>query len=387
MQRETAPKCAQEIDSKFIIFCQIIQNAEKEALLKLIDRLLTMHPLLRTALVGAALWLLLRWIFPWFAPFLAAWVLAAALEGPVRQLCRLGLHRRAAAAAVFTLLTIFLCVSAGLCAWWLATGGLELLNRLPLLLHGTQDWLGPLKEASSRALVGAPIPLQEPLRQAMEGGIEALGDLLSTAATQSALALGRWASGLPHLAFSAGTALLAGAFYSADRTTVSAFLRRQFSPTCQEKLDRAGAALRSAFGGWLKAQGLLVLLNGLLCTVGLCLLQIRGALLWAILIALVDLLPVLGSGAVLLPWALLSLLRGEGGQALGLLVLWAAAALLRSILEPRLVGQRAGLPPLAALAALYLGFTASGAVGMILAPLAVLSLKVLHDEGIISVWR
>lgn len=387
MQLESAHTPHKKMGQNTRFFVTLYRTLEKEALLNLSHRLLTFHPLFRTALVGAVLWLILRWLLPWLFPLLAACALAAALEKPVRWLCRLGLSRGAAAGAVFTGFTVLLCAGAGLVGWWLTAGGLELLERLPLLLDGTQDWIGSLKDAGGRALVGAPVPLQEPLRQAMEGGIEAMGDLLSTAATQSALALGRWASGLPNLAFSAGTALLAGAFLSADRETVRSFFRRQLSPAHLEKWDAACAALRSAFGGWLKVQGTLFLLNGVLFTVGLCVLKVQGALLWALLIALVDLLPVLGSGAVLLPWAVLSFFWGKGGMALGLAVLWAAAALLRAVLEPRLVGQRAGLPPLAALAALYLGFTAGGASGMILAPLAVLSLKVLHDEKIVSFWR
>ncbi|OUN04640.1 sporulation protein, partial [Flavonifractor sp. An92] len=73
--------------------------------------------------------------------------------------------------------------------------------------------------------------------------------------------------------------------------------------------------------------------------------------------------------------------------ALGLAALWGTVSLVRGVLEPRLVGRQAGLPPLAAVTAFYLGFTAAGPAGMLLAPLAALALKVLHDRGVISLWR
>lgn len=87
------------------------------------------------------------------------------------------------------------------------------------------------------------------------------------------------------------------------------------------------------------------------------------------LIALVDALPVLGTGTVLVPWALVSLLGGNWKLALGLAVLYGVIWLVRSLLEPRLIGSRVGLPPLAALLSLYVGFQAFGVAGMILAPL------------------
>lgn len=344
-------------------------------------------PVLRAALVGALLWIFLRVLLPWCAPLLGAWALAAGLEGPVRGLCRTGLSRPVSAGIVFTLFTLLLGISVGLGLWWLAGEGLALLERAPILLSGTGGWPARLKELAGRVLVAAPVPLQEPLRQALEALLDAVGDLLSAAAAQAALTAGRWASALPGLAFSAGTALLAGALLSADRPAVSAFVRRQFSRPWQDKLDAAGGALRSALGGWLRAQGALVLLNAVLLAAGFLLLGVPGSLFWALFTALVDLLPVLGSGAVLLPWAAVVLLRGDGALALGLTALWGGVSLVRGILEPRLVGKQVGLPPLAAVAALYLGFTAAGPVGMLLAPLAALALKVLHDRGVLHLWH
>ena len=82
-----------------------------------------------------------------------------------------------------------------------------------------------------------------------------------------------------------------------------------------------------------------------------------------------DALPVLGSGTVLLPWALFSLLQGQLPRALGLLATYACAALTRSTLEPRLVGRHLGLDPLVTLACLYLGYRLWGFGGMILSPM------------------
>lgn len=90
---------------------------------------------------------------------------------------------------------------------------------------------------------------------------------------------------------------------------------------------------------------------------GLLLLRVDLALVLSALIALVDALPVLGTGTVLVPWALVSLLGGNWKLALGLAVLYGVIWLVRSLLEPRLIGSRVGLPPLAALLSLYVGLS------------------------------
>jgi predicted PurR-regulated permease PerM len=104
-------------------------------------------------------------------------------------------------------------------------------------------------------------------------------------------------------------------------------------------------------------------------------LGIRYALLWGILVALVDALPVLGTGAVLIPWSLISFLESNSPRALGLLGLYAIVALTRSVLEPRLVGKQLGLDPLLTLACLYAGFQLWEVAGMIFAPLLAVAIR------------
>ena len=98
-----------------------------------------------------------------------------------------------------------------------------------------------------------------------------------------------------------------------------------------------------------------------------------GALLLAAVTALVDALPVFGTGTVLLPWAAVCLLAGQAPRAVALAALYAVISAVRSLLEPKVMAAQAGLPPLAALAAMYAGFRALGVAGMILLPMAVSS--------------
>ena len=101
----------------------------------------------------------------------------------------------------------------------------------------------------------------------------------------------------------------------------------------------------------------------------------------AFLTTLVDALPVLGTGMVLIPWALICFLGGNSIRGLGLLGLYATAALVRSVLEPKLVGSHLGLDPLVTLIAMYCGLRLWGLAGMLLLPmLAATVFQALPEE-------
>ena len=100
-----------------------------------------------------------------------------------------------------------------------------------------------------------------------------------------------------------------------------------------------------------------------------------------------DCLPVFGTGTVLVPWGALCLLTGNVPKGLGLLALYGVISLVRSVLEPKIMAAQVDLPPLAALAAMYVGFCAFGVAGMVLCPMALLCVKQLHDSGWLRLWK
>jgi predicted PurR-regulated permease PerM len=110
------------------------------------------------------------------------------------------------------------------------------------------------------------------------------------------------------------------------------------------------------------------------------LLKIPHGLLWAVVIALVDALPVLGCGVVLLPWSLILLLQGHRLRCVGLLGTYALVFLSRNVLEPKLLGKELGLDPLVTLLSIYAGYRLLGLPGMLLAPLLAVVLTKLLSE-------
>ena len=330
--------------------------------------------LLCAALAAAGVWLAFTVLLPWVLPFLLALGLAWLMEPAVKMLMgRFRLKRGLAAALTTAGLALLLCGALGLVLWRVGYELALLLGRLPVLLSGLPALGNQVEDWAYRFIVALPVQLQDFAKDALDGFI-------------------RQGISLPAKLYDVLAGIAAGAAAavpdaSAARPQVLSFLSRQMPASWRDRLGKAVPVLKTALGGWLRAQGLLMLVTFGELTVGFLILQVDLALLLAALVALVDALPVFGTGTVLLPWALFSLLSGDWKLALGLAVLYGLVSAVRSLLEPRLVGQKAGLPPLAALFAMYVGFRALGVWGMILSPLAAIFLKQLHDSGVFRLWR
>lgn len=320
------------------------------------------------ALAAAAAFLALRYVLPLLLPFLVGLLIALAAERPVATLTRRGLRRGIAAAlCVGGLLSL---TAAAL--WLLLRRGVyelqalgrelpELLASLASPLQRLRDWLTSL---THRAPEGIRPALREYVDALFAGAPSQLGRV-------SASAIG-WASTLaaklPGALLWLGTALLSGFFFSAELPELRAKLRQILPPKAKNAAKKAAQRVKYALGGWVKAQIRLTGVTFAIVTVGLLLIGIDYALLLGAVIALVDALPLFGSGAVLLPWSLLFFLRGNARCGFSLIGVYAAAALTRTVLEPRLLGRQMGLSPLLALLSVYLGGRLFGLLGMIFAP-------------------
>lgn len=339
------------------------------------------------AVWAVLLWLGVRYLLRWLLPFLLALALAAAVE-PVIAWCRrrMGLKRGFTAAVVTIAVTGAILALAAVIVWQLIRQAAELLGQLPGLLAGLPGMTEDLQQRLEDFCAACPQGLRSWLEEvpALLGTLAAgVAQRASGACITAAAAL---AAALPGVFLFCGTTALAVFFTAGSYPRVMAFFRRQLG----HRLDRARgvkANLLSTLGKWCRAQAILLGVTFCQLLAGFLLMGQRYALLLAAVTALVDALPVFGTGTVLLPWAAVCLLAGQAPRAVALAALYAVISAVRSLLEPKVMAAQAGLPPLAALAAMYAGFRALGVVGMILLPMALLFVKQLHDEGYVGLWK
>jgi sporulation integral membrane protein YtvI len=187
--------------------------------------------------------------------------------------------------------------------------------------------------------------------------------------------------GLPGVLVFAITFLLAAFYLCADGERILAALAAWLPEGISTRLQRLREGVTHLGGRYLRAYFLLFLLTFGELVIGLSILRLPYVFLPALLISLVDVLPVLGVGTALIPWGLIELLRGNVTTGTGLLVLCGVMVLLRQLLEPRILGKSIGLHPLATLFAAYVGFELFGLPGMLFGPAAALALKNVPGKG------
>jgi len=201
------------------------------------------------------------------------------------------------------------------------------------------------------------------------------------------------ASKLPNILIAFVVAVIACCFITVDYNRITNFIMRQLAPARRTALLRTKTLTLSTLGKMAKAYGLIMLITFTELLLGLGLLKLVGIYkggylpLIAMIIAIVDILPILGSGTILIPWAVISLFTGRVALGVGLFVVYIIISVLRQFIEPRLVAGQLGLPPIATLVGMYFGLKLFSIIGMFIVPITINILKVLNDEGILHLWK
>ena len=336
--------------------------------------------------VFAVLWLTVKFLLPLLSPFLLGALLALAAAPTVAVLCPGARWPRAVSTAVgvsmaFCFLALLLLI---LCAF--------ALRQLKALAGVLPD----LEETAKAGLTLVQTRLLELAAHAPKGIRPLLEDNVRTLLADSGSLLGKltaWLLGLagsllahvPDSALGLGTAILSAFLISAKLPRIRKWLCQRIPNEQLRSALETARRMRKVLLRWLLAQCKLMSITFAIVAAGLTLLRIPSSFLWALLVALVDALPILGTGTVLVPWSVVCFLQGDTPRALGILGIYITAALTRSMLEPKLLGKHLGLDPLVTLIALYIGYRLWGVGGMILAPLltvAVLQLRLEDNRRI-----
>ena len=324
---------------------------------------------------AAAIWLL----GPALLPFLLAWVVARAADPAVRLLARRlprWLASCCAVAGAYLLLVLggfFLCRRLCRELW-------SYLRSLPELA-GTMTQ--PIARLRDRLLLIAsrfPDGIGAALEQGVAGFFQSSSGLGQKVYDWLFRTVSRLLTQLPDLMVFLLTTLLASFMLSAKLPRLVTLWEEHAPVPWRQRAEKLGQTLKRTLGVWLAAQGKLMLVTFLILTAGLLILRVNYALLFGLGIALLDALPVLGSGVILIPWSLIRFLQADTFRGVGLLLLYGAAALTRTALEPRILGRQIGLDPLLTLIALYAGYRFLGIGGMILFPMGALIGKQFWDN-------
>lgn len=332
---------------------------------------------------GGVAYLLFRYAIQLLLPFLVAYGVSC-LVRPTASKFASRTHLPKGLCAIVLLLLVF-----GFGGWGIWAGSVRLVTELGNLVERLLSDGGLLDAMDSLMLWVEEIGTRFGILGVEEGGTQAfydavmqmVGNVLSAVAARLPELAASLFSALPSILFFLVVSVVSCFYFCTDGVRISRDVSAFLPQKWRQKLPRMGQEMRNVFRGYLRAYGILLGVTFALLLIGFWALRVEYAFLLAFLIALADLLPVIGVGTILIPWGIVMLLQKNFYVGFGLLILYLIISLVRQVAEPKVLGKSLGLHPLLTLFATYVGFSLFGLFGMILAPLlALLAKRLLEAE-------
>lgn len=198
---------------------------------------------------------------------------------------------------------------------------------------------------------------------------------------------------IPSALLSLVIGIIAWIFFTKDYNYIVGFIKCQLPESKKNLLSETKQIFSKTILKMLRAYGLIMFITFCELFLGLTILNLIGVMdngyvfMIAIAIAVFDILPVAGSGGILIPWAVVSVILGNYPQAIGLIIIYVVITVIRQYIEPKIVGTSLGVHPIVTLAGLYFGLKLFGFMGMFIVPLTVMTLKAFNDAGRIHLYK
>lgn len=357
------------------------------------------------AIIVGLFYLFFKYAFGIFLPFISAVFIAIVLQKPVNFFNK-KLHGGRGIISTVMVLFCFLIVGSVIVFAFtkLFMELKEFFNYLMLKLDNTEVFIEQVKHFIETEITILPVSIrgsisaytEEILLKILGTPDVELPEVPSMDLSWLASPIGVvWgtAKQIPMIAVGLIVSIVSCCFLTADYSTFREMILTLFGEHNSVKLVKTKRILISTLGKIGKAYCILIAVTFTEMLIGLSFLKIIGVyegeyvFIISLITAIVDILPVLGTGTVLIPWGVWSLLTGKIGFGIGILVVYAVITVIRQIIEPKLVANQLGLPAFVTITAMYVGTQLFGFLGLFLLPISIMLLKVLNDEGIIHLFR
>ncbi len=362
------------------------------------------------AVIFVLYYLFLKYAFWVVLPFILAFAVALLLQKPIRAISKKTKIKRGFVGAASVILILSAIVTAVVLVGYrlvsefkgLGSFLMDKLNDIPNLIKSAESWiighLGFLPDSIETTVTGAIGGFVDNMLLYVEegqmssdigfgtGGFDfslittPLGGILSTAKR------------IPTILTATLITIIACFFATCDYDNLTNIVKDNISEEHKNKIIKTKSILGDVMGKMVKSYASIIFITFCEITIGLNILKLIGfydggyIVAISICTALLDILPVFGTGTVVIPWAIISFFSGNIGLGIGLLILYAVITVIRQILEPRLVAMNVGIPPILTLAGMYLGLQVFGVIGIFALPITFVMVKILNEEGIIHVW-
>ncbi len=349
-------------------------------------------------IIIALFYFLVNYAFGYLFPFLFAGALAIMLQPPVRAISKKLKLKAHGIVSMFLVLFIVTIVVCAIVALFSALGReiKELISHILTEFKSIDDFINVAKDFVNNILLKLPKGVGASATQYVEKFFSNLSSgETSTGFDVSALSAplsGAWSvvKGIPSAIISVVVTIISCVFMTSEYDIIRDLILKLCSKERGQKIIETKRTVTRGIGKLVKAYITIMLITFTEVFLGLNLMRLIGVYdggyiaIIAFVTCIVDIVPVLGTGTVMIPWAIYSIVSGNVGLGIGLIILYAVITVLRQAIEPKLVANQVGLPSIVTIMAMFLGGRVFGAFGVVLLPLTVIVVKMMLDEGIIG---
>lgn len=323
---------------------------------------------------GVLLVVLMKHVLPVILPFLIAWFVAFAVRAPAKRLSKITrLSERITRPILAILITLLAFGAIALLLWQLVTAAWETLAEIG---EGNNPVYGLLTALSDgKSLFGDGIP--EELAEQIS---DAIGGMLTSILSGLAGAVTSWVGVVPNALLFLLVTVISLIYFAIDLEKINTRVRRLLPEGVGGWLSLARRRLFSVAKKYAGSYLVILLITFATMTLGFLILGVENALVIATVVAILDLLPVIGVGTVLIPWSIVALLSGDSFTGVGLILLFLINTVIRELCEPRIIGKNLGLHPILSLILIYAGYGLFGITGLLITPLIAMLLGFLFDK-------
>ena len=341
------------------------------------------------ALIFAMSIVLVRYALPALFPFVVAYIVTVVLLPLVRLLnSKLKINKR----ILSVLLVIIFYGTIGVIVIWLlveiAAFATERIKDLPSFFQSqVRPFLANLFDEIQELIYNLDPEMAIDFDTTANSLLSSLGSTVMSISGTIVGKLTDFAVSVPTFLLNIVIMIIATIFLLVDYDAIGAFITRQLSDKNNELLHKIKSHLGRVLGKYLVSYSLIMLITFAEIFLGLSIIGFKHAALISVLIAVFDILPIVGSGLVIVPWAIICFITGDVGAGIGLFILWAILCVVRQIIEPKIVGNSVGMHPFLTLFAMLAGNFIYGGVGILLLPVIIALFQSLNDAGVINVYK
>jgi sporulation integral membrane protein YtvI len=327
----------------------------------------------------------IKYFLPTLMPFVIGLLIAALLK-PVIDFISKHLHINRAFVSIILLLIFYSII--GLLSSFLGIKLAYFIRDVVYQLTDTyQNLIQPYLENLAEDLPLMYPDLQVYLEESISSISNSIISFISRASTVAVSTATGFAGQIPSFLIRFIFTIVSSFFFTIDFHKITGFVLRQYPEEKREMVINIKNNVIGTIGKFLRAYATLISITFIELSIGLHILHIPNPFLLGALIAIVDVLPILGTGAVLLPWAMIAFVFGINKLGIGLLILYIVITVVRQTLEPRVVGQQIGLHPVVTLICIFVGAQLLGVVGLFMLPVTATIVKKMNDEGTIHLFK